>query len=381
MNNECRTYYGEYAIQELKSIWERLQHHPNSDYEHLLLVCNLRGEVIDPFALGLWANGNCNALVAGRVEETVLRPAIGYARLPGPRVKAITIVHEGLLGVMEQRDADAAVEALRTASLGLGADVIGIHFLPEDHLIWNALRRKPGIAMGIKRPHWTIHRTLRLGKEPGFLLRQMRSKHRAWIRRKQRDLADTYPEKVCWIWHSLITDIPALCEKLEAVARTTYQRGLGAGFINNKETRDRFDLFARRGQLRVLLLEIDGLPKAFWLGSVYRGVFHSHATGYTPDVRDFEAGTLVFLHMVDELVQEGISKLDFGLGDASYKERFADNQWREASIQVFAPTLKGCALYTYLGLCRWLEEKARYVVQRLGVFDQVKQSWRRSLRL
>ena len=107
-------------------------------------------------------------------------------------------------------------------------------------------------------------------------------------------------------------DIASLCTRLDGVAGRTYQRGLGAGFFDNEEYRQRFALFARRGQLRVELLEIDGIARAFWFGIVYDGVFHSSETGYDPELREYEVGTLMFIRMSDELAREGVSRLDFG---------------------------------------------------------------------
>jgi hypothetical protein len=39
--------------------------------------------------------------------------------------------------------------------------------------------------------------------------------------------------------------------------------------------------------------------------------------------------------------EEGIPRMDFGLGDAFYKQRFGTEGWEEASVFIFAPTLRG----------------------------------------
>jgi hypothetical protein len=50
---------------------------------------------------------------------------------------------------------------------------------------------------------------------------------------------------------------------IEVVAKKTYQRGLGAGFIDNEETRKRLSFFAQKGMLRVMLLDGDEVPISF----------------------------------------------------------------------------------------------------------------------
>ena len=62
----------------------------------------------------------------------------------------------------------------------------------------------------------------------------------------------------------------------------------------------------------------------------------------------YEVGTLIFIRMNDELAREGVRKLDFGIGDALYKQRFGDQSWREATVWLFAPTAKGMALRSIL---------------------------------
>jgi len=380
MKPEVKIHRGEDSIHNIRNVWESLQHHPNSDYEHFILVCGLRPDVIAPWVLSVWNSNQCRSLITGRIEQAMIRPEIGYFMFPGIHAKSLTIIHEGILGEMDENGAEAVVSTLEEILRRREAEVISIHMLHEKSPFWQALRCRNMLALGIDHTRWLTHRGLKLEKEPGFLLRNMRSKHRSWIKRKERELEEAFPGKVHWEWHSQELDIPTLCERMEAVAKMTYQRGLGAGFINNQETLERLTLFAQRGQIRILLLETDGLPKAYWLGTVYGKLFHALETGYTPDMTGFEVGTLAFHRMIDELVREGIEFLDFGLGDAYYKERFADLSWREASVQLFARSIKGKLLYVYLGVSVWIDAFARRIVQKLGVLDRVKHSWRSRLR-
>lgn len=364
----------------IRGEWEKLQYHPNSDLDHCLLVCRLRSEVLHPWALSVWDGDHCRAIVAGRLEQNRLRPRLGYASLPGVPAKQLVILHEGFLGELDDEASQAVVAALFQTLQEGQADLVSLHALPEGLVgVWAALLSKSGQTLGVVSPAWTIHRGLTLSREPGFLLKNMRSKHRSWVRRKERELSEAFPNRIQWIWHQDIADLPRLCHRMETVARTTYQRGLGSGFIDNEEIRQRLTLFAKRGQTRVSLLEIDGTPKAFWLGTVYRNVFYSGATGYVPEMRPFEVGTSIFLRLVDELVREGIERLDFGLGDAEYKERFGNQLRREADLHLFGKTSKSRLLRNYLRCTNTIEMATRRTLQRSGVFARLKQAWRARL--
>ncbi|MGQ9690922.1 MAG: GNAT family N-acetyltransferase, partial [Thermoproteota archaeon] len=244
---------------------------------------------------------------------------------------------------------------------------------------WDALRKESKRAIGVINPSWSVHRALTLEGNPGFLLERMRSKHRSWVKRKEKELLEAFSDKVKWSWHSNSIDILSICTKLEAVAKTTYQRGLGAGFVDDYETRKRLSLFAKRNQLRVMLLELDGEPSSFWYGVVYKSTFHASATGYRPDMARYEMGTLALLKMVDYLIAEGIEKLDFGLGDAYYKERFSDISWKEASVQLFSDTMRGKMLRNYLQAASWLENNARKFAEKLKFAGRAKKIWRLSI--
>jgi CelD/BcsL family acetyltransferase involved in cellulose biosynthesis len=83
--------------------------------------------------------------------------------------------------------------------------------------------------------------------------------------------------------------------------------------------------------------------------------------------------------MNDELAREGVRKLDFGIGDALYKQRFGDQSWREETVWLFAPTAKGIVLRSILRLSIMLDSAARRILQRVRLVNRLKTIWRRSI--
>lgn len=314
-----------------------------------------------------------------RLEDTVVRPRIAYLAPVALRARMANVVYGGILGSLSREGASAAVRCLAQVLRQGGADVISFGGLQETSPVLveiesqvSSLLRSGGV--------WQVHREMTLPKEPGALLANMRSKHRSWIRRKERQLAEDHSGRVTEEWMRVFDDIPGLCARLEKVAATTYQRGLGAGFADNEEHRRRYEFFARRGMLRAYIMSIDGVPKAFWSGTVYQGVFHSAVTGYDARLRDYELGTLVFVHMVDELIREGVCRLDFGLGDAHYKERFGDRFWHEADFAIYSPSLRGAALRAASRSAEIAHRLGERTAARLGFVSKIKKAWRDRLR-
>jgi hypothetical protein len=366
-------------LETIRPYWESWQTHSNSDFEHFKLVCNVRKEIICPHVTVVEENMQPRLLLVGRLEQTSFSPAIGYFRPVRIPAKVLVIIYQGTLGEKDIELAEALVRYLWSLLASEEVDAVEFHHLIENSPLQRALLFHGRRWWCEKKLVWSTHWRMSLPEEPGFLLKNMRNTHRFRIRKKQKELDSAFPAKVSWRWMNQFDDIPGLCATLEAAAGRTYQRGLGAGFVDNEEYRQRFAMLASRGQLRVQLLEINGEVRAFWIGTLYKGVFHTADTGFDPNLRGYQPGTLMFIRMVDELAREGVRKLDFGLGDASYKQRFGDQSWREATVRLFAPTVKGLALRSSIGFINWLDNLGRNLLKQTKMLDRLKKQWRRQM--
>jgi CelD/BcsL family acetyltransferase involved in cellulose biosynthesis len=366
-------------LEAVRAYWENWQDYPNSDFVHFQLICRLRAEVICPHVTVVERNGEPCCLLIARLENFNFTPAIGYLKLARIPAKIITVLHRGVVGEVTNETALALVQHLLVLISSGEADAVVFHELPENSSLLQTLLLNGPRFVCEKKPAWSSHWTMTLPDQPGLLLKKFRAKHRTWVRKKQKEIEADFSGRLAWRYLSSFENVPELCTRLEAVAVRTYQRGLGAGFKDDREHRQRFALFADRGQLRVQLLEIQERIAAYWIGIIYRDTFHSWATAYDPDFGKYEVGTQILVRMVDELAQEGVRKLDFGLGDAHYKKRFGDHSWSEATLAMFAPTAKGVTIRSVLGASKVLDDYARRALQKTGVLDKLKTGWRRRL--
>jgi len=369
-------------IQKLRNYWEILCHHPNSDLDHFLLVCNLRKDVISPWVFCVNEGDGCKAIIAGRIEETILGPKIGYLKLPGIKVRSLEIINEGVLGQLGKEATDAFCNELLKTFREYRIQIINFNNLSDKQsAIWEALGKLQCLQLGLRNPNWKIHRALFVSKDSELILKKMSSKHRSWIKNREKKLNEALEGNVNWFWQKEFNDLEKIFTKMEAVAKHTYQRGLGAGFVDNEETRQRLSMFAKRGMLRVMLLEGAGKPISFWYGILLKNTFYASATGYLPEMAKYEVGTVTLLKLIKELSQEGVSRLDYGLGDADYKRRFSDESWREATIRIFAKNTKGRMIKNYFMLAEFLDRKLRNIVEKKGAVSRIKKKWRALVKL
>ena len=370
----------EQEIRQIADSWNSLCLNPNSDLEHYLLVCRLRKEVLSPWVVSVGDGGECKAIIAGRIEDTVLRPKIGYLRLPGIRVRTLVIIYEGVLGVVGNEEAEAFCNAVLGTFREHQIQVITFNHLSDRHFaLWEALRNFKH-SVGLLNPDWSPHRALNIQGDPGVLFKKMSRKHRIWIKSRERKLNEVFEGAVVWHWEKEFDDLGKMCDRVEAVARRTYQRGLGAGFVDNEETRQRLSLFGQRGMLRLTFLEGKNRPLSFRLTVIYKGTGYASGTGYLPEVAEFRVGTLTLCNTVEQLAGEGISRLDYGLGDADYKKRFSDTEWREATFHIFAPDWKGKILRSYMAMADTIDRKLRKLATQGGLSERIKKRWRNVLR-
>jgi CelD/BcsL family acetyltransferase involved in cellulose biosynthesis len=174
-------------------------------------------------------------------------------------------------------------------------------------------------------------------------------------------------------------ELELMFHDVEEIAGKTYQRGLGVGFIDNDENRIRLNLEADKGWLRMYVLYVGAKPCAYWWGTVYKNTFHSCALGFDPAFRRYSPGVYLLMKALENLCSDGVRQLDFGLGDARYKKQFGTDCWEEATVNVFAFTIKGLALQLSLRVCSILDGVGRRMIQKTGITDWLKTSWRRRL--
>jgi CelD/BcsL family acetyltransferase involved in cellulose biosynthesis len=93
------------------------------------------------------------------------------------------------------------------------------------------------------------------------------------------------------------------------------------------------------------VLELDGRPCSFQFGELYRGRFRLGRPGYDPALAHLRVGTYVLLKAFEDLCADETARIvDFGIGEADYKERFGTISWREGTVLIYAPTFRGARI-------------------------------------
>ena len=126
------------------------------------------------------------------------------------------------------------------------------------------------------------------------------------------------------------------------------------------------------------LLYLEGQPAAFWMGPFYGQVFYSDFIGFDPAYSKYSPGTVLQAKVVEDLCARQAVGIDFGPGDALYKARLGTNCHEEASLYVYAPTLRGLVLNLLRTLTALVDKTAKGFARRLGLFSMLKRISRKT---
>lgn len=376
---QIKTFTSVEGMEELRSLWESSQWHPNADFRFFQLIVGIRTNVVSPCIFAVYDDGTPISLLAGRIENAHLPVRLGYATLAKIPMRQLVIIDGAFMGnrseIVWAQLLDFVDKFLVTAQIDLAyfeQVKIGspLHLLAQAS--FGRTRFRP-----VRDPseHWLM----RLPKTWDEFLKSRSKKHRYWLKRLENILNKDFPGQWSARLYTTAGEAREFADAAEAIASTTYHRSLGVGFARNEENLRRVELEANQERLRGYVLSIKGEPKAFWHCIVFQKTLHLCSTGYQPSLRDYELGTILLMKVFQDHCEKGGEMVDFGLGEAGYKQRFGSEHFTEASILLFAKTGRGLRLNILNGLTRFITKIAKSVLDRLKITQRFKTLWRRKL--
>lgn len=366
-------------IEEMRHVWEQLQYHPNADINFFNNIINIRKDILRPHIIILYANDQPKVMIIGRIDKGTLNIKIGYKSIWKPKVRILSIIYGGIMGDVSSDIADRIISEIIMSLKGNEADVAFFSNIRTDSMIYSSAKRNPNLLCRDYITTANLHWKMTLPNSIDEFYKKMKAKHRYWIKRLEKILEKEYPGKVIIISYQKEIEIAKFCKDAEQISKKTYQRGLGVGFIDNDENRQRLQLSAHNNWLRAYILYIDEKPCAFWMGTLYKKTFYLDFTGYDQYYKKYEPGTILFMEMINKLCREEVAEIDFGLGNAFYKERFGDQHWEEAFVYIYSRTLRGIVLNFVRTLSVLISAAAEKVINRLALRNKLKKIWRKKL--
>jgi hypothetical protein len=368
-------------IEDIRDIWTSWQSHPNSDIDFYLTVQRLRPTIVRPHVVLVYSDGRPEAMLVGRIEHRNIECTIGYKKVFNPAARVMRFVYGGQLGNLSWETAQVAVKEV-VHSLDRGeADVASFYLVRSDSPLCSLAQRMPGLLSRDYLPALQKHWTMTVGSTSESQLGIVRK-----VRKNQRwkKLVRDYSDRIKIDYLRGSGDLERMITDMEEIAKKTYQRGLGAGFMDDTATRERLRLEAEKGWLRIYMLYIANRPCAFWSGTRYGDTFFSGDMGYDSADAHYSPGMFLIMKVIESFQaydgNEGIARIDWGFGDAEYKQDVSDEKWDESSLFIWAPTPKGLKLNLENTMTRLVDRTAKAVLQQTALIQRTKRRWRDRLR-
>ncbi|MHC4908728.1 MAG: GNAT family N-acetyltransferase [Planctomycetota bacterium] len=349
---------------------------PDSSPWRVGVVIEQRSDRARPHLVRVSEGDRVVGMLIGRVTWERPSVRIGYAGLPMPRLRRLEILHGGLL-VDGEGEVSNAILGHLACVLGAGeVDLVTARYLDANHPVAAALERRLASIARLEtstEAHWR----LRIG-EAGEPVEHRSSKTRSTFRRKERRLEASFETvRVEACRHA--DDVPRFLARAESIAATTYHAGLGAGVRDDGLWQAVVMSMAAAGCLRAHVLIGDGVPLAYCFGSVESDTYTLEATGFNGAFARLSPGLVLQQRLERSLRDEGVSWIDFGFGDADYKQRRGSHVGQDLTIEAYArhtwPTLG----WLIDRGARCTDAFARGILARTGRLDAVRHRWRNRL--
>jgi CelD/BcsL family acetyltransferase involved in cellulose biosynthesis len=370
----------EAGVERLRDVWEALGvTYVDADLDYFLGLVRARAQAERPHVVVVERKGEPESLVVARIERERFAIRFGYSTIWRPSLRVLRVAHGGISGAASPEAAAAVLRALRTALAAREADLVVLPAVRTGSPLQELLRGPRAgrrVFLGEERVH---HRLILPETYDAFLAGRDR-KSRYNLKRQATQLEDEFGPRLQVDLLREPGDFERVFVDLERVARETYQRGLGAGFVDSPERRELVRIALQRGWFRAWVLSIDGEAAAFWQGNVLNRTYYSSSTAYLPELGRRGVGTYLQMRMFRDLIEDAdVDVVDFGWGDADYKARFGNDAWTEQDVLLFGRSPRGLRAYAAHTLVRGGDRLARKIVRATGTTGRVKRVWRSRL--
>lgn len=370
-------------FETIRKEWELWSGNRDSEINSFTTFMHSNPGALRPHIIVIYSGDRPDAIFVGRIDKGHIACRLGYLRL-NLSARVLCFVYGAFRGNPSSENCELIVRSvLRSLSDG-EADAAYMNFLDERSDLFALATKVPGILSRDYVRATQQHYTAQLPSTVDDFYRGLSPKVRKNQKWQSKRLDKHFPGAVTVRCFRAVGEIDELVRDVEQIAAKSYQRAIGVGFIDSANTRSQLRLKAGNGWLRGYVLYLGGRPCAFWLGDVNAGVFGSDYIGYDAEFASHSPGMYLIMRVVEGFCNgngDGVSGIDFGTGYAQYKEILSNREFREISVYMFAPTVKGISLNAVRTVVGRTDLAFKAVLDRTNLLQRAKKAWRSHAKL
>ena len=366
-------------FEELRDVWSSWSDHPEADLDFFSIHLRHTPGVFRPHVMVVYRRGRPDCILVGWLHQGPVAFKVGSLVLFQSNVRMLRFAGAGFLGNQSPGNARFLVREIIGSLRKHEAQAVEFSQLRVDSPLYDSVKREPNVFC---REHFTsaqTHRYLTLPASFDEFLRGRSPKSRQEFRRLARILIRDFPGKVRFQSVQSERDVEDFARTADEISLKTYQRAVGAGFVNDLETREMLRTAAQKGALRACLLYICEQPVAFVSGIVSNQTIYGTFMGYDPAFKKYRPGLQTLMRLIQESFESSgeLLRIDAGCGDVPYKRALFDSSWREAPIWIFAPSATGLRLHVLRMISTLIHSVTMRLLARSDYLRKVKKMWHR----
>ena len=366
-------------FEELRDAWSAWSDHPEADLDFFSIHLRHTPAVVRPHVMVVYRSGRPDCMLVGWLHQGPVAFKVGSFVLFRSDARMLRFVVGGFLGNQSRENAQFLMREIIRSLHKHEAQAVEFSQLKVDSPLYNLAKREPNVLC---REHFTPvqnHPYLTLPASFDEFLRGRSPKSRQEFRRLARALVRDFPGKVRFQSVRSECNVEDFARKADDISKKTYQRALGAGFVNDLATREMLGAAARKAALRACLLYVGDKPVAFASGIVSNKTLYGTFMGYDPGFKKYRPGLQTLMCLIEESFESSgdLLRVDAGCGDVPYKRALFDSSWKEGPVWIFAPSTMGLTLHVIKVVSTLLHSLAMGLLARSRHLRKVKKMWHR----
>jgi hypothetical protein len=365
-------------LEEIREAWEAWPGNRDSEMDSYITFLESSPNTLRPHVLVVYREGRPDSILVGRIDRGQIACRVGYLNM-NFSAQILCFVYGALRGNPSEENCDLMLsEILRSLSQG-EADTAYMNFLNQESDLCRLAMKKPSLLsrdyVRLSQPHFTATLPPTVEEFYQRLSPKVR-KNQKWQAKK---FINNFSGEVRIHCYREVKDLDKMIQDVEQVAKKSYQRGLGVGFVDTPTMRSGLMRMAEKGWLRAYVLYVLDRPCAFWIGDINQNTFGSDFLAFDAELGKYSPGIFLITKVIEGFCdgnREGVTAVDFATGYAQYKEMLSNQKSSEISVYIFAPSLKGIGLNGARSLILGVDQTIKKILARTDLLQKIKRRWR-----
>lgn len=322
-----------------------------------------------PLALRVIDPHERSSIVLGRLRTEPQHARIGYLRMPLPSLLTYTVIYQGILGCCDPENLIGALDKWLRREHRV-QQIVFTKLDADSGLARALLQHRRSTAMPAE-PHWRLE----LPQAIEDLLARHSGKHRQRLRWERRKLEESVGGT---LEHDVLgtpDDIESILQICESVGERTYHAKVGGMVRRDSVWRAVLAALAASDSLACHLFRVGEDVIAFVLTARHEGATHVIAMAHLPEHARYSPGKHLLLEVLRDSCDRGMRWVDYGFGDAQYKNVYGSHCEQERTLVLSAPSLRATSVRWTLGMTA---EAHKGLQHALGsrFATRIKRRWR-----